>query len=485
MTWISLIVLGLILVFIVRQSAARVSQTPWWLLWLVLMLPAFFIGGWMLLLGNTPVPSGWLILVFVTSSVLYLVLLRRGQPSLPAAPPTPPPPTPTENGKLLNQDEETQLQSCFPWGMYYLQQIEYRPQAVICRGQMRGDANQVYETVERNIAQRFGDRFLVMFQMGLSNKPFFALIPRDRLPQPQQLFRPGLSLGLLALTFLTTTVAGLALVAPDLTAAELRLNPSLLWQGLPYSVSLLLILGIHELGHFATAWYYRVKATLPYFIPLPFAMGTLGAFIQMRSPVPHRRALFDISMAGPLAGLLVTLPILVWGLQQSEVVQLPANASEQPLNPQVFSPRISLLFALIAKAIFGAALKSDSALHLHPMAVAGVLGLVVTALNLMPVGQLDGGHIVHAMYGHRAGAVIGQVSRLLVLILSFIQPWLFVWALILFFMPAFDEPALNDVSELDNWRDALGLMALVLLLLIILPVPAPLGDLLLPTHPMP
>lgn len=89
------------------------------------------------------------------------------------------------------------------------------------------------------------------------------------------------------------------------------------------------------------------------------------------------------------------------------------------------------------------------------------------------------------MYGHRAGAVIGQVSRLLVLILSFIQPWLFVWALILFFMPAFDEPALNDVSELDNWRDALGLMALVLLLLIILPVPAPLGDLLLPTHPMP
>lgn len=138
MTWISLIVLGLILVFIVRQSAARVSQTPWWLLWLVLMLPAFFIGGWMLLLGNTPVPSGWLILVFVTSSVLYLVLLRRGQPSLPAAPPTPPPPTPTENGKLLNQDEETQLQSCFPWGMYYLQQIEYRPQAVICRGKCAG-----------------------------------------------------------------------------------------------------------------------------------------------------------------------------------------------------------------------------------------------------------------------------------------------------------------------------------------------------------
>ncbi|XFA73548.1 site-2 protease family protein [Thermosynechococcaceae cyanobacterium Okahandja] len=473
MTWISLIVLGLVLLLIVRQSAARVSQTPWWLLWLVLMLPAFFIAGWMALYGNTPVPSGWLILLFVTSSVLYLVLLRRGQQAAPA------PPLPVEEPpKLLNRDEEAQLQNCFPWGIYYLQQIEYRPQAVICRGQMRGEANHVYQTVARNIAQRFGDRFLVMFQMGISNKPFFALIPRDRLPQPQQLWRPGLSLGLLALTFLTTTLAGLALVAPDLTTAELRQNPDVLWQGLPYSIGLLLILGIHELGHLVTALYYRVKATLPYFIPLPFAMGTLGAFIQMRSPIPHRRALFDISVAGPLAGLVVTLPLLIWGLHQSDIVALPTQSSENSLNPQALNPRISILFALIAKAVFGRALTEDSVLNLHPLAIAGVLGLVVTALNLMPVGQLDGGHMVHAMYGHRAGAVIGQVSRLLVLILSFVQPWLFIWALILFFLPAFDEPALNDVSELDNWRDSLGLMALVLLLLIIFPVPRPLAALL-------
>ncbi|MCH9055929.1 site-2 protease family protein [Parathermosynechococcus lividus] len=476
MTWISLIVLGLILLLIVRQGTARLSQTPWWLLWLVLMLPAFFIAGWMALYGNTPVPSGWLILVFVTSSFLYLILLRRGQQALAPATPAPSLPTvPEEPARLLNRDEEAQLQSCFPWGIYYLQHIEYRPQAVICRGQMRGEASQVYQTVERNIAQRFGDRFLVMFQMGISNKPFFALVPRDRLPQPQQLWRPGLSLGLLALTFLTTTLAGLALVAPDVSAAELRQNPELLWQGLPYSIGLLLILGIHELGHFTAALCYRVKATLPYFIPLPFAMGTLGAFIQMRSPIPHRRALFDISVAGPVAGFLVTLPLLIWGLHQSEIVQLPANANEPSLNPQVFNPRISILFALIAKAVFGRALTNDSVLQLHPLAIAGVLGLVVTALNLMPVGQLDGGHMVHAMYGHRAGAIIGQVSRLLVLILSFIQPWLFVWALILFFLPAFDEPALNDVSELDNWRDGFGLMALVLLLLIIFPVPAPLA----------
>ncbi len=480
MTWISLIVLGLILLLIVRQSAARFSQTPWWLLWLVLMLPAFFMAGWMALYGNRPVPSGWLILLFVISSLLYLVLLRRGQQALAPATPAPSLPTTVTDPpkKLLNHDEEAQLQSCFPWGIYYLQQIEYRPQAVICRGQMRGEANQVYQTVERNIAQRFGDRFLVMFQMGMSNKPFFALIPRDRLPQPQQLWRPGLSLALLALTFLTTTFAGVALVAPDLTAAELRQNPDLLWQGLPYSVGLLLILGVHELGHFTAALFYRVKATLPYFIPLPFAMGTLGAFIQMRSPIPHRRALFDISVAGPLAGLVVTLPLLIWGLHQSEIVELPANANEYSLNPQALNPRISILFTLIAKAVLGDALSHDSVLNLHPLAIAGVLGLVVTALNLMPVGQLDGGHMVHAMYGYRAGAVIGQVSRLLVLILSFVQPWLFVWALILFFLPAFDEPALNDVSELDNWRDGLGLAALVLLLLIIFPVPRPLTTLL-------
>ena len=111
------------------------------------------------------------------------------------------------------------------------------------------------------------------------------------------------------------------------------------------------------------------------------------------------------------------------------------------------------------------------ALMLHPVAVAGCLGLVITALNLMPVGQLDGGHIVHAMFGQRRGAAIGQIARLLLLGLVFVQQEFMLWAILLFFMPVVDEPALNDVSELDNGRDLLGLLALALLVVIILPAP--------------
>nr|MBX2862736.1 site-2 protease family protein [Leptolyngbyaceae cyanobacterium MAG.088] len=242
------------------------------------------------------------------------------------------------------------------------------------------------------------------------------------------------------------------------------------WVGLPYAIAILLILGVHEFGHYLAARYYKIKATLPYFIPLPFAFGTFGAFIQMRSPVPNRTALFDVGIAGPLAGFVVTLPILAWGLVHSSLTGLPAEPS--PLDMNAFNPSISILFALISKAIFQGDLTMANVIDLHPVAIAGWLGLIITALNLMPVGQLDGGHIVHAMFGHRNGAMIGQVTRFLVLILSLIQPLLLVWAFILLFcLPAIDEPALNDVSELDNGRDLLGLASLALLLLIILPLP--------------
>jgi len=118
----------------------------------------------------------------------------------------------------------------------------------------------------------------------------------------------------------------------------------------------------------------------------------------------------------------------------------------------------------------------DMAINLHPVAVAGYIGLVVTAFNLMPVGQLDGGHVIHAMFGQRTGAAIGQLSRLLMLVLAFLQPDLLLWAIILILLPVIDEPALNDVSELDNWRDFAGLLALTVLVSILLPVPGTLSQ---------
>ncbi len=151
------------------------------------------------------------------------------------------------------------------------------------------------------------------------------------------------------------------------------------------------------------------------------------------------------------------------------MIQLTPESSI--LNFDSFNPSASLLLALLSKLALGSQLTVESAIKLHPVAVAGCLGVIVTALNLMPVGQLDGGHIVHAMFGQRTGAMIGQVARLLVLGLGLVRPEYLLWAILLFFMPVIDEPALNDVSELDNRRDLWGLLSLVLLVIIVLPVP--------------
>jgi membrane-associated protease RseP (regulator of RpoE activity) len=496
MVWLFLSILGLTLYFIVQYSVVRVTRTPWWQLWLVLMIPAFVIAGWSLTHDSIEaIPTPLLVGSFLVSTVLYVVLIGRN--------PRPSPEDQAPESKLdeskkeetsspLNKDEQAQLQNCFPWSVYYLKQIDHRPQAVICRGQLRAEAEVAYQTIRQNVQAQFGDRFLVLFQTGATDQPYFALVanPYAKTAEASKskasqkpLKRPGLALGLLALTLLTTTLAGLDLTHPSMQIDELFKNPQMLLSGLPYALSLMLILGIHELGHYFTAQFYKIQTTLPYFIPLPFAFGTFGAYIQMRTPPPNRKALFDVGLAGPLAGFIITLPVLIWGLMHSDLTALPEKLGS--MSPTAFNPRFSIFFAGLSRLIFGSALTNQLAINLHPVAIAGWLGLIVTALNLMPFGQLDGGHIVHAMYGQRVGVAIGQVCRILVLLLSFAQPFLLFWGILLLFMPAVDEPALNDVSELNSYRDAIGLLALGLLLLIVLPVPSGLESFFFTLKPTP
>jgi membrane-associated protease RseP (regulator of RpoE activity) len=375
--------------------------------------------------------------------------------------------------------EETQLRNCFPWSVYYIQNIEYRPQAVICRGKLKTNPTNAYQQVKANIEAQFGERFVLIFQEGLNGKPFFVLVPNTQANKThtrpsEKLTRPGLALVLLLATFITTTLVGTKIAGLEPTSWYS--NPTNLLKGLPYALGIMAILGIHELGHYFTARYYKIRSTLPYFIPVPFFLGTFGAFIQMRSPVPNRQALFDLSIAGPIAGFFVTLPLLIWGLAHSQVIAITGKTGL--LNPDALNPQNSILLALLSKLALGSQLTAKSAIDLHPVGVAGFLGLIVTALNLMPVGQLDGGHIIHAMFGQRTAIVIGQVSRLLLLLLSLVQPEFFIWAIILWFVPLIDEPALNDVTELDNKRDIGGLLAMVLLVIIILPLPQAFAHLL-------
>lgn len=484
-----LVLLGLVTYFIVRRVSGATRTAPW-LLWLVAMTPAFIWSGWAWMNGRTKqVPSHIVLIPFVLCLVLYWLLVQWGRVSPPVNSATSPPiePIPDDLSDMptdllplspLDKSEESSLHSCFPWSIYYLQAIEHLPQAVICRGQLRSQPDVAYQTIQDNIKNRFGDRFVVIFQEGADGKPFFALVTNPRLSdrgqtqpiRPSHLLIAGV---LLVASFFTTCFAWLEMSGQLDVMGQPLPSTDMLWQGIPYAVSLLLILGGHEGAHYAVARRYQIRTTLPYFIPvLPlklFPFGTFGAFIQLRSPVPHRRALFDLGVSGPLVGFALALPLLIWGLAHSDVVGLPRDP--QLFNLQALSPKFSLLLALLAKATLGSSLTAGMALQLHPIAVAGWLGMVVTAINLMPLGPLDGGHIVHAMVGQRVGTLIGQVSRLLLLLLALVQRHLLLWAIILFLLPANDEPTLNDVAELDNRRDALGILALVIFLLIVLPPP--------------
>ncbi|PZV00969.1 MAG: site-2 protease family protein [Leptolyngbya sp.] len=487
MVFFWLIVLGLVTYVLLQRSVSRITRTPVGLLWLVMMMPAFILTAWVMVHGNEePAPTALLLGLFIACPILYWALIQKGrivsQPAKSEAaaneskPPLTPPPKPAL--RPIDKDEEAMLQGCFPWSVYYLQNIEYRPQAMICRGQLRSTPTVAYDTVRENIRRHFGDRFLVLFQEGLQGKPVFALVPNpqaEKGDRNQTLTRPGLALGLLLVTLFTTTAVGTYLAG--VTEEQLQATPALILQGLPYALGLLIILGCHEMGHYLAARRYKMRVTLPYFIPVPFFLGTLGAFIQMKSPVPNRRALFDVGIAGPLAGLVVAVPLLLWGLSQSTIVPIPETGASL-LNFEALDPKASLMLTLLSKLVLGSAVGADEAIHLHPIAIAGCLGLVVTALNLMPVGQLDGGHIVHAMYGQRIGGIVGQVARLLVFGLALVHPELMIWAILLFFIPAADQPALNDVSELDDRRDLLGLVALTLLVMIVLPAPGILTRLL-------
>jgi len=303
--------------------------------------------------------------------------------------------------------------------------IEVPPGVQIFRGTLRGDADQVFSELKKEI----GPETVPLLQPESHGRTSLTLIPKPvEAATMERPVRPWLHWLLFGLTFLTTTFAGAAHQGVNL----LR-DPGLFSVGLPYSVALLAILGCHELGHYFTARHHGMRVTPPFFIPVPFALGTFGAFIQMRSPAENRKVLFDIAVAGPLAGLAVAIPALYFGLKSSEI--MPAGSPTlQGLGGSL--SQSSILMSVLVNASLGDAVSAGAALRLSPLAFAGWLGLLVTALNLIPVGQLDGGHIARALFGTRPGAVVSSLSLTALFLLAlFVWPGLMMWAILIFFKP--------------------------------------------------
>lgn len=232
-------------------------------------------------------------------------------------------------------------------------------------------------------------------------------------------------------------------------------HPAWLAQGLPFSLTLLTILLAHEFGHYLACLYYRVDASLPYFLPAPTFTGTLGAFIRIRSPIYSKRILFDIGIAGPIAGFVFLLPALAVGLAFSKVIHGIGHQG-------AFTFGTPALLWLLERAIFPAVSSAD--IYLHPVARAAWIGILATALNLLPIGQLDGGHILYSVVGEKHRFLSKLFVFILVPIgLVFWQGWL-VWALLLFFF-GMRHPAIYDPTEIGFGRRKLAALALVIFVL--------------------
>jgi membrane-associated protease RseP (regulator of RpoE activity) len=282
------------------------------------------------------------------------------------------------------------------------------------------------------------------------------------IPNPERAYRtrPRLALVLLVLTVLSTLFVGASMVQPSYD--EILRHP---FSGWPFALSLMLILGVHEMGHFVVARRFGVHVSLPYFIPMPFGpFGTMGAFINMTSPPRDRRQVLRIGLAGPLSGLVVGLVVLAYGLSISHVTVMPPGAS-------FYREGNSLLYMAMKYAVFHRWLPSGNVdVDLNPVAFAGWAGLLVTGLNLIPAAQLDGGHVAYALFGRRTRYLTLAIGLGMVAMGFVWQGW-WLWAALILLLGSRREVVLDEITSLRPREVLVAIAGLVLFVLLFVPVP--------------
>jgi membrane-associated protease RseP (regulator of RpoE activity) len=264
---------------------------------------------------------------------------------------------------------------------------------------------------------------------------------------------------LFLLTVITTFVAG-AFYVNGLEAFQ---NPLLIPSGAPFALPLLLILTFHEFGHYVSSRRRRIEVSLPYFIPGIPPLGTFGAVIRSRSPFRNRRDLLDVGAAGPIAGFVIAVVVIVFGLSHSNIVAM----TEVPGGTRIFGE--SLVLRLLSWVVLD--VPEGHGVALSPMAFAGWAGILVTMLNLLPIGQLDGGHIMYALLGRHQRKVALAATFALIPLGSFLWPGWFIWVVLVLVIKVGHPPTLNDQVPLDSKRKAIGWLAMVIFILSFTPVP--------------
>ena len=335
------------------------------------------------------------------------------------------------------------------------QTVAYQEGAIF-KGNLRGKPDETAQMLSRKLTETLGDRYRSFLLADPENKPVVVVLPSTNGPQPISTRQKILAVALAVATLATCLEASGILQSFDVFQSPERLP-----EALPIALGLAAVLITHELGHRIMANRLNVKLSWPFFLPA-LQLGSFGAITRFESVLPNRSVLFDVSFAGPAAGGILSFVFLFLGLVLSHpgsLFQLPAEFFKG-----------SILVGTLARTVLGDALQADL-VDVHPLMVMGWMGLIVTAINVMPAGQLDGGRVVQAIYGRKTLVKATTITLILLAIVGLFNPLALYWAVLIVFLQRQPErPCTDDLTEPDDARAALALLSLFLMLLVLLPL---------------
>jgi len=440
-----------------------------WLQSLTLFLPwLIFIG---LVSAGIYLSIVGFVLLLVVSTVIYVALgnllrqrLLKEQRNCPPIVSTDPLDSVPPRFSVLEElekpkitDEELEgIRSIFGLDTFFATEIIPYASGMIVKGNMRGEPDPVLAALTAKMESVAPQKWRVYLMEDRDEKPTVVILPAELVNRPITQGVKYLALGLMVAGFLTMLEVG-----ANLAGFDLMTTPERWVEALPIAVGIFATLVVHETGHRWMAGKYGVRLSPALVIPA-LGVGTLGTLTRIESPVPHRRALFDIALAGPAAGGIFSLVILLTGLFLSQgegLIFVPSGIFQN-----------SVLVGTLAKLILGSEL-SQEVIGIHPFVAMGWIGLAVTALSLLPAGQLDGGRIIQAVYGRRTAARSTLITLIVLGFAALGNVLALYWALLIVLVAREPErPPLNEVSETDTPQDALALLALFLTIMILLPI---------------
>jgi len=436
------------------------------------------MGPWLILFGlmgaGVAVNLAGVLFLLVGSVVLYVFLGRQLRILASQNPPvtlkkaedaTPTEGSPLESPVLsaealesapIPADDLQKLKGIFGIDTFFATETIPYQDGVIFKGNLRGEPDVVWEELTQKLEKTLGDRYRLFLVQNPESRPVVIILPSRNDPKPSTVLQKLLAVGLMFATLATCcTTAGFLL------QFDVFENWGRLPEALPIGLGLFSVLIVHEIGHQVMARHHKVKFSWPFFLPA-LQIGSFGALNRFESLFPSRKVLFDVAFAGPAAGGIYSMILLIVGLvisTSNSLFKVPALFFQG-----------SILVGTLARVVLGDALH-ESFVAVNPLMVIGWVGLVITALNLMPAGQLDGGRMVQAVYGRKVAGRTTVVTLIFLGIASLVNPLALYWAaIILILQRDLERPSLNELTEPDDARAALALLALFLMITVLIPL---------------